>query len=146
MIPSFDLFTDEFALAVALDKETALTMRNRPRLMVPAALALGLAAAPALAAPAADPTPAAPAAPAAAAAQAPAPAHDHPIALRIDDAVPFVVNADGSRTAVLDDSFLSTSVARIDADGKVVIGCVHTREEYDAFFAAEALPDGAEVR
>ena len=34
----------------------------------------------------------------------------------------------------------------IDADGKVVIGCVHTREEYDAFFAAEAQPAGAEVR
>lgn len=121
-------------------------MRNRPRLLVPAALALGLAAAQAPAAPVADPAAPAAAAPAAPTAAAPAPAHDHPIALRDDAAAQVIVNADGSRTAVLDDSFLSTSVARIDADGKVVIGCVHTREEYDAFFAAEALPDGLEVR
>lgn len=87
------------------------------------------------------------AAPAAAVPAAPAPAaQDHPIALRDDAAVQVVVNADGSASALLDDSFLSTSVAKIGPDGEVIIGCVHTRAEYDAFFAAEALPDGAEVR
>lgn len=98
---------------------------------------------------AAEPNPApqpavAPAAAAATGATAPAPAH--PIALRDDAAIVVTEHPDGSRSAVLDDSFLSTSVARIDAEGRIVIGCVSTREEYDAFFAAEALPDGPEVR
>ena len=128
-------------------------MRNRvpdARRGLPlAAMGLCLAASGALAA---DPEPAqAPAATASAAttatAAAPAPApHDHPIALRDEAALPIIEHADGSRSVVLDASFLSTSVARIGPDGKVIIGCVQSREEYDAFFAAEALPDGAEVR
>lgn len=108
-----------------------------------AALGLSLAAGTALAA---DPEPAeaqSAAAPAAEAAPAP---HEHPIALRDEAALQVVEHPDGSRSAVLDASFLSTSVARIGPDGEVIIGCVQSREEYDAFFAAEALPDGAEVR
>lgn len=73
-------------------------------------------------------------------------AHDHPIALRDEAAVQIIEHADGTRSAVLDASFLSTSVAKIGPDGEVIIGCVQSRAEYDAFFAAEALPDGAEVR
>lgn len=126
-------------------------MFNRTRLAIAAAASLALAATAAVAAPTAEPAAATPAPAAAPTSEAvvtgalPAD-HDHPIALRDDAALLVVTNPDGSQTALLDDSFLSTSVARIDADGKVVIGCVHTREEYDAFFAAEAQPAGAEVR
>ena len=74
------------------------------------------------------------------------PAAAQPIAQRDASSLVVTVHPDGSRSAVLDDSFMSTSVARIDAEGRIVIGCVSTREEYDAFFAAEALPDGLEVR
>ena len=41
---------------------------------------------------------------------------------------------------------MSMAVAKIGPDGEVIIGCVQTREEYEAFIATEALPDGAEVR
>lgn len=127
-------------------------MRNRicPAILAAPALAFALHAG---AASAADPgagndPAAAPAAPAAAATNAGVAPHDHdhPIALRDDAALRIIVHADGSSSAVLDESFLSTSVARIGPDGEVIIGCVQSREEYDAFFAAEALPDGAEVR
>lgn len=107
-----------------------------------AALAAGAAFA---AEPAPAPAPTAAATSAGAAAPAPA-AVDHPIALRDDTALTIVTLPDGARTAVLDASFMSTSVAKVGPDGKVIVGCVNSREEYDAFFAAEALPDGAEVR
>jgi surfactin synthase thioesterase subunit len=127
-------------------------MRNRirPAILAAPALAFALCAGAVSAAePAAGTDRAAtPATPAAAAAAA-APhdhAHDHPIALRDEAALPIIEHADGTRSAVLDASFLSTSVAKIGPDGEVIIGCVQSRAEYDAFFAAEALPDGAEVR
>lgn len=124
-------------------------MNTRPRLLpgLPGfCLALG-----ACSALAAEPTPASQPATAStpvatAGAGAAEPAAAHPIALRDESSLVVTEHPDGSRSAVLDDSFMSTSVARIDAEGRIVIGCVSTREEYDAFFAAEALPDGLEVR
>lgn len=127
-------------------------MIHLPRYLAAPGLCLALAAGVAVAAEPSTQAPApatnaAAAAPARADAEANAPAPlEHPIALRDDAAVQVVVNADGSASALLDDSFLSTSVAKIGPDGEVIIGCVHTRAEYDAFFAAEALPAGAEVR
>lgn len=124
-------------------------MRNRfsPAILAAPALAFALDAGVVSAAePGTGNDPAAAPATAAATAGAAPHAHDHPIALRDDAALRIIEHADGSRSAVLDPSFLSTSVARIGPDGQVIIGCVQSREEYDAFFAAEALPDGAEVR
>lgn len=126
-------------------------MRNRirPAILAAPALALALYAGAASAAdPGAGTDPAAvPAAPAANAGAAPHDhGHVHPIALRDDAALRIIEHADGSSSAVLDESFLSTSVAKIGPDGEVIIGCVQSRQEYDAFLAAEALPDGAEVR
>jgi len=124
-------------------------MKNRTR---PAALtALALAGATlAGAVSAAEPGPAvapdSPPAAAAATAEVAPHGHDHPIAARDEAALQIVEQADGTLSAVLDASFVSTAVAKIGPDGEVVIGCVQTREEYEAFFAAEALPDGSEVR
>lgn len=124
--------------------------RTRPAILAAPALALALnAGAVSAAEPGAGGDPAAaPTAPVAAATTAGAAphAHDHPIILRDDAALRIIEHADGSSSAVLDESFLSTSVVKIGPDGEVIIGCVQSREEYDAFFAAEALPDGAEVR
>lgn len=124
-----------------------MLIRTRPA--APAALALACALF-AGAAHAAEPGPAAAPAAAAEAATANAAAapdaHDHPMAARDEAALRFVEQADGTVSAVLDASFLSTAVAKIGPDGEVVIGCVQSRQEYEAFFAAEALPDGAEVR
>lgn len=124
-------------------------MRNRisPAILAAPALAFALYAGVVSAAePGAVSDPAAAPATEAATAGAAPHAHDHPIALRDESALRIIEHADGSRSAVLDESFLSTSVAKIGPDGQVIIGCVQSREEYDAFFAAEALPDGAEVR
>lgn len=122
-------------------------MMNRTRPAATAALALACALF-AGAASTAEPGPAATpaAAPEAAAAAAAPEVHDHPIAARDEAALRFVEHADGTVSATLDASFLSTAVAKIGPDGEVVIGCVQSRQEYEAFFAAEALPDGAEVR
>jgi hypothetical protein len=70
----------------------------------------------------------------------------NPLPVRDDNAVVVTLNADGSSLAVPDASFMSTSVARLGPDGKLIIGCVNSREEYDAFFLADPLPAGPEVR
>lgn len=69
-----------------------------------------------------------------------------PIAVRDDDALAVTVQPDGTRSAVLDDSFLSTTVVRVGPDGKLIFGCVTSRPEYDAFFAEKAAPSTPEVR
>jgi hypothetical protein len=93
---------------------------------------------------------AAPVTPAASAAQAAADAAAqvaaNPIPARDDNAGTVILNADGSSLAVADDSFLSVNVARLGPDGKLIIGCVHSREEYDAFFLANPTQTGPEVR
>jgi hypothetical protein len=70
----------------------------------------------------------------------------HPIPLRVDADLSIIVHADGMKSLILDDSFLSTSVARIGPDGSLITGCVTTREEYDAFFAATPAIAEEEVR
>ncbi|NTV04557.1 hypothetical protein HGA89_06590 [bacterium] len=50
------------------------------------------------------------------------------------------------KSAELDASFRSMSVAKIGPDGLVITGCVSSREEFDAFFAAGTVADGSEVR
>ncbi len=105
----------------------------------------------------ADDTPlargAAPAAPVATAVQAAQAAADiavqlaaNPIPSRVDDAADVILNADGSSLAVAGPDMLSMNVARLGPDGKLILGCVHSREEYDAFFLAEPQPSGLEVR
>ena len=69
-----------------------------------------------------------------------------PIAVRDDGALAVTVQADGTQSAVLDDSFLSTTVARVGPDGRLIFGCVTSRPEYDAFFAEKAAPSTPEVR
>lgn len=70
----------------------------------------------------------------------------HPLPLRTDSDAAVVLHADGMRSLILDDSFLSTSVAKIGPDGQLITGCVATREEYDAFFAATPTVADGEVR
>ena len=70
----------------------------------------------------------------------------HPILLRNDADLVVVLHADGMKSLVLNDSFLSTSVAKIGPDGRLITGCVTTREEYDAFFAATPAVAEGEVR
>lgn len=70
----------------------------------------------------------------------------HPLPMRNDADLPVILHADGTKSLVLDDSFLSTSVAKIGPDGLLVTGCVATREEYDAFFAATPAVAEGEVR
>ncbi len=70
----------------------------------------------------------------------------HPIPLRNEADLHLIQHADGMKSVVLDGSFMSTSVARIDADGRLITGCVATREEYDAFFAATPAIAEEEVR
>lgn len=70
----------------------------------------------------------------------------HPIPLRTDADISIIVHADGMKSLILDGSFLSTSVARIGPDGRLITGCVTTREEYDAFFAATPTIAEGEVR
>lgn len=81
-----------------------------------------------------------------AAADAAAQVAANPIPARDDNAGTVILNADGSSLAVADDSFLSVNVARLGPDGKLIIGCVHSREEYDAFFLADPTQTGPEVR
>ncbi len=70
----------------------------------------------------------------------------HPIPLRTDADIAIIVHADGMTSLILDDSFLSTSVAKIGPDGQLITGCVATRDEYDAFFAATPAVADGEVR
>lgn len=70
----------------------------------------------------------------------------HPLPLRTDMDAAVILHADGMRSLILDDSFLSTSVAKIGSDGQLITGCVATREEYDAFFAATPAVADGEVR
>jgi hypothetical protein len=70
----------------------------------------------------------------------------HPFPLRTDMDAAIVLHADGMQSLILDDSFLSTSVAKIGPDGQLITGCVATREEYDAFFAATPAVADGEVR
>jgi hypothetical protein len=112
-----------------------------------AVLGLCLAASAAMAA---DDPAARPVAPVAAAAQAATDAAAqvaaNPIPVRDDNAAVVILNADGSSLAMADDSFLSVNVARLGPDGKLILGCVHSREEYDAFFLADPTQTGPEVR
>ena len=59
----------------------------------------------------------------------------NPLPVRDDQAVTVTVRPDGTRSVVLDDSYLSTMVVRLGPDGTPVFGCVDTREAYDAFFS-----------
>lgn len=117
-----------------------------------ALVGLGLVASAAMAAddPAARPAAPAPAPAAAAAAQAVADINTqlaaNPIPVRDDSAAGVIVAADGSSMVIADPSLQATNVARIGPDGKLIIGCVHSREEYEAFFLADPQPAGLEVR
>ncbi|MBK7701919.1 MAG: hypothetical protein IPI34_02990 [bacterium] len=73
-------------------------------------------------------------------------AGEHPYPQREAAGAEVVVHPDGMKSAVLDASFRSMSVAKIGPDGMVITGCVSSREEFDAFFAAGTAADGAEVR
>ncbi|MBK8167169.1 MAG: hypothetical protein IPK64_14610 [bacterium] len=123
-----------------------MRIRTCPAILAAPALALVVVSSVSAAEPGAGTAPATEPTPATATAEAAPDVHDHPIALRDDAALRIIEHADGSSSAVLDESFLSTSVAKMGPDGKVIIGCVQSREAFDAFFAAEALPDGQEVR
>jgi hypothetical protein len=70
----------------------------------------------------------------------------NPIPLRDDAELRLVQHANGMVSVVLDESFMSTSVAKIGPDGRVITGCVSTREEYDAFFSATPAIAEEEVR
>ncbi len=131
------------------------------RHVLPTVLALALTASAAVAEPAPAPAPA----PATPAAVAPAPADAvpataipaaipaatlaadlatmqaaNPLPVRDDDAVTITEHPDGTRSVVLDDSFLSTMVVRLGPDGQPVFGCVDSRAAYDAFFSPTAQP------
>lgn len=71
---------------------------------------------------------------------------NNPIPARDDAAVEVTVGADGSRWITLDESFLSTVVVRTDADGRLLYGCVHGRDEFERFFADGAAPAQPEAR
>lgn len=71
---------------------------------------------------------------------------EHPFPLREATDAAVAEHADGMKSAVLDASFRSMSVAKIGPDGLVITGCVSSREEFDAFFAAGTVADGSEVR
>jgi hypothetical protein len=64
----------------------------------------------------------------------------NPLPVRDDDAVTITEHADGTRSAVLDASFLSTMVVRLGPDGQPVFGCVDSPAAYDAFFSPTAQP------
>ena len=70
----------------------------------------------------------------------------HPIPLRSEVDLPVILHADGMMSVVLDAGFMSTSVAKIGPDGRMITGCVATREEYDAFFASTPAIAEGEVR
>jgi hypothetical protein len=70
----------------------------------------------------------------------------HPIPLRDDAELRLIQHANGMVSVELDESFMSTSVAKIGPDGRVITGCVSTREEYDAFFSATPAIAEEEVR
>jgi len=70
----------------------------------------------------------------------------HPIPLRDDAELRLIQHANGMVSVELDESFMSTSVAKIGPDGRVITGCVATREEYDAFFSATPAIAEEEVR
>lgn len=70
----------------------------------------------------------------------------NPIPLRDDAELRLVQHANGMVSVELDESFMSTSVAKIGPDGRVITGCVTTREEYDAFFTATPAIAEEEVR
>ena len=60
--------------------------------------------------------------------------------------IEIVEHPSGMRSAVLDERFMSTSVARIDADGGVVTDCFDTPEEAQDFLQRERDASGLEVR
>lgn len=64
----------------------------------------------------------------------------NPLPVRDDNAVTITEHPDGSRSAVLDASFLSTMLVRLGPDGQPVFGCVDSRAAYDAFFSPAAQP------
>lgn len=122
-------------------------MKKRTTRLALLGLCLAASAASAADDPAARATaPASPVPAAQAAADAAAQVAANPIPARDDNAGTVILNADGSSLAVADDSFLSVNVARLGPDGKLIIGCVHSREEYDAFFLADPTETGPEVR
>lgn len=69
-----------------------------------------------------------------------------PLPVRDDAALNVSIQTDGTRSAVLDDSYLSTTVVRVGPDGKLIFGCVGSQQEYEAFFAEKAAPATLEVR
>ena len=124
-------------------------MQNRNRRSALLGIAAACLAVAATASPDPQPetTPAAPGAPREATAQDLAiltGANPYPVADDTDIAV--VTHADGSKSAIVDESFMAVSVARIGPDGQLITGCVTSRAEYDAFFAADAPALIPEVR
>ena len=71
---------------------------------------------------------------------------EHPIELRKDADIQVIQHANGMKSAVLDESFMSTSVVKVGADGRLITDCVTSRDEYDAFFADTASSAGPEVQ
>jgi hypothetical protein len=70
----------------------------------------------------------------------------NPIPARDDAAVELTVGVAGSRWITLDESFRSTVVVRTGADGRPIYGCVHSRDEFERFFADNPAPAQLEVR
>ncbi len=60
--------------------------------------------------------------------------------------VEVIHHANGMKSAVLDESFMATSVAKVGPDGRLITDCVLSREEYDAFFGTTTTTAGPEVQ
>lgn len=69
--------------------------------------------------------------------------HDHAVDLGKLPDIEIVEHANGMRSAVLDERFMSTSVAKIGPDGRLITDCVTSQEQLDAFLADS---DGPEVQ
>lgn len=70
----------------------------------------------------------------------------NPVPERDDASVAVTIGADGSSWITLDESFLSTVVVRTGEDGRLVFGCVGSRDEYERFFADHPAPAMLEAR
>lgn len=62
-------------------------------------------------------------------------AHDHALDLGKLPEIEVIEHANGMKSAVLDERFMSTSVAKVGPDGRLVTDCVTTPEQRETFFA-----------
>lgn len=69
-----------------------------------------------------------------------------PAVLGREAIVEVIHHANGMKSAVLDESFMATSVAKVGPDGRVITDCVTSQEEFDAFFGTTTTTAGPEVQ